>query len=90
MKNDSRGQNVVKVRGSDCLFDQAELIKMSSFDTAPFFQGTKVTPLTADTDGEEEVRSTASADLKWEMAVNSPHLTEGRKKPLCALPCFDS
>lgn len=61
MKNDSRRQNVVKVRGSDCLFDQAELIKVSSSDTGPFFQGTKVTSLAADTD--EDMLSTASADL---------------------------
>lgn len=68
--------------------DQAELIKMSSFDTGLFFQGTKVTSLIANTDGEEEMHSTASADLKWEMAVNSPRLTEGRKKPAACVLCI--
>lgn len=76
------------MRGSDCLSDQAELIKMSSFDASPFFQGTKVTSLTADSDGEEEMPSRASADLKWEMAVNSSHLTEGRKKPGALVLCL--
>lgn len=61
---------------------------MSSFDAGPFFQGTKVNSLTADTDGEEEMRSTACADVKWEMAVNSPHLTEGRKKPGACVLCL--
>lgn len=61
---------------------------MSSFDTGPFFQGTEVTSLTADTDGEEEMRSIASADLKWEVAANSPHLTVGRKKPAACVLCL--
>lgn len=63
--------DAVKVRGNDCLFVQVELGKMSSSGIAPFFQGTKVTSLTVDTDGVEETPSTARAGLNWEVAMNS-------------------
>lgn len=57
---------------------------MSSFDTVPFFQGAKVTSLTADTDGEEEMCSTANADLKW---AHTSLKAERSLVPVCsALP----
>ena len=87
MENDSHRQDVVKVRGSDRLFVQAELGKMSSSDTAPFFQGAKETSLAAETDGVEEMPCTASAGLSWEVAMNSP-TSHGKLKPTACVLCL--
>lgn len=83
--NDSCRQDVVKMKGGGCLLVQAELGKTSSSDIAPFFQGTEVTSLAADIDGVEEVPSTVSTSLNWELAMNSPTSHQRLKLTVCVL-----